>query len=119
MISEAEFARRLPVWTALSDLFLDTELTDADYAQIAGALSASGYGRSELQRILQQEVAPTFGWNLLSVAGEWAPYVEADVAQAMAWTRRGRPGLTAVIMRMILRGHLREEWAKLDARLPT
>ena len=51
-----ELERRRPVWAALSDLFLDTELEAADHQRIAHVLAASGYPESELERILCREV---------------------------------------------------------------
>jgi hypothetical protein len=35
--------RRLTIWRALSELFLDTELDTAAYARIAQVVAASGY----------------------------------------------------------------------------
>ncbi len=70
--SPEELARRRPVWSALSDLFLDTELQPDDHVRIARMLRDSGYADATLLAILDEEVAPICGPNLLSVAGEWA-----------------------------------------------
>jgi hypothetical protein len=43
MESAAEVERRLPLWVAFSDLFLDTELTESDYKFIAKRVLESGY----------------------------------------------------------------------------
>ncbi|WP_176538975.1 hypothetical protein [Rhizobium sp. J15] len=43
-----EVQRRLPVWHAMSDLFLDTELQARDYRRIAKVLAGSAYSRAEL-----------------------------------------------------------------------
>lgn len=69
-----ELARRRPVWAALSALFLDSELGEADYRHIARVLHGSGYAPEEWQTILRTEVAPVVGGNLWSVAGEWAGF---------------------------------------------
>ena len=107
--------RRLPVWHAMSELFLDTELQPFDYQHIAGKLRDSGYSRDELWRILQDEVAPVFSWNLLSVAGEWSGWSEADVEDIMKRSLRFRLGFTPLwwIRKRMFAGYLREEWAKL------
>jgi ornithine carbamoyltransferase len=69
---EAEIERRKPVWAALSDLWLDTELTDDDLQRIAGVMKRSEYSINELRDIYLFEVAPVVFLNLQTVAGEWA-----------------------------------------------
>jgi len=80
-LSEKEIEKRLPVWCALSDLFLDTELQSTDFDRIAGAIMRSGIGVSQAQQILQEEVAPVFVVNAFSVAGEWAGWPAASVKE--------------------------------------
>lgn len=67
---------RMPVWVALSELFLDTELQEEDHQRIARVLAASQYSEKKLDEILRFEVTPVLKWNLLSVAGEWAGFHE-------------------------------------------
>lgn len=74
MLTEREIARRFPVWDAMSDLFLDTELGEADHRHIAEKVLESGYGPEEINRILWREVFPGVGDNLRCVAGEWAGF---------------------------------------------
>ncbi|MDO6855212.1 hypothetical protein Q4599_16585 [Cellulophaga lytica] len=62
---------RLPVWKALSEMYLDTELYDYDYDQIAKTLAASGFTSKELKEIDLYEVFPVCAKNLLSTAGIW------------------------------------------------
>ena len=76
MIDEGEIERRKPVWSALSDLWLDTELVDDDLQRIAGVMKRSEYSINELRDIYLFEVAPVVFTNLLSVAGEWAGFNE-------------------------------------------
>jgi hypothetical protein len=42
LIDDAEIERRKPVWAALSELWLDTELAEDDLRRIAGVMEASG-----------------------------------------------------------------------------
>ena len=63
--------RRRPVWAALSDLFLDTELDESALRHIAHKLVQSEYTDDELANILYGEVFPVCIWNMRSVAGEW------------------------------------------------
>lgn len=64
---------RRPIWLALSDLFLDTEVRGylPGVAETAHRLGLSSEG---LWDILEREVAPLLAPNLLSVAGEWAGF---------------------------------------------
>ena len=74
-LSLQELASRKQVWIALSDLFLDTDvslLREHD----ARILASSPYSLSQLDRILVEEVYPACKWTLFSVAGEWAGFDE-------------------------------------------
>lgn len=62
-------AARITAWQALSDLFLDTELGDAEIAAIARELRTTGFSVDELERIYQEEVAPVCWRNLVAVPG--------------------------------------------------
>lgn len=101
-MDEREIARRVPVWTALAELFLDTELQDFDYRHIADILRASGYTGHELEKMLKDEVAPVFDGNLHIAAGEWQPWDAEFVKNRMldhlksrpAFTKRFRPSAT-------------------------
>jgi len=119
MIADNDIERRLPVWCALSDLFLDTELQPHDYRRIADVLRISGYSRAELRAILEDEVAPAFITNLLSVAGEWAGWSEEAVRGIMLESIR--PGITARIRswlsKRIVRGYLADKWNAVEGNL--
>jgi len=65
---------RFPIWEALSDFFLDTELDGKDYERIANILADSEYSVKELEEILRYEVYPGCIPNLYCVAGEWAGF---------------------------------------------
>jgi hypothetical protein len=67
---------RKKAWVLLSDLFLDTEHSDAYLAGIASGLSELGLPRDEIVRIFEHEVAPACVVNLYAVAGEWAGFDE-------------------------------------------
>ncbi|MGB1309907.1 MAG: DUF7079 family protein, partial [Leucothrix sp.] len=57
-LTTQDIARRKPVWFALSALWLDTELTQADQYRIATVMVDSGYSLSELRVICDSEIAP-------------------------------------------------------------
>ena len=66
----------MPIWHALSEFYLDTELDGADFDRIAAVFTKSGFTLEELRQIDLYEVFPLLQWNLLSVAGEWAGFDE-------------------------------------------
>ena len=118
MRSPAEIERKLPVWHALSELFLDTELQPLDYEHIARRISRSGFTPGELRAILEKEVAPAFVVNLLSVAGEWVPWQEDEVRDIMARSDRSLPQMRW-FKRRLFRRHLQSEWDKIAPLLET
>lgn len=72
-LNSKELKRRTPVWAALSDLFLVTDVSLFD-EQIIRALRKSRYAPHEAEAILREEVAPVFYMNLLSVSGDWSAW---------------------------------------------
>lgn len=76
-----DLENRTPVWVAMSDFFLDTELTESIISHIARICASSPYSMEELERIMFMEVWPAFVANLRSVAGEWAGWSEEFVQE--------------------------------------
>ena len=70
-LTDEEVERRLPLWSALSDLFLDTDPT-LHHAYLVRTLREAPYTREQLRIILCEEVTPAFRFNLSLIAGEWA-----------------------------------------------
>lgn len=85
-----DLASRTPVWVAMTEFFLDTELTLVTLSHIAATCAASPYSIRELERIMFTEVWPAFLPNLLSVAGEWAGWEEAFVQRRILECYRPR-----------------------------
>jgi hypothetical protein len=71
--SPEKLLARRPVWEALSDLFLDTDVSLARSWRVE-ALAKSPYSVEQLQSILVEEVYPICKYNLFSIAGEWAGF---------------------------------------------
>jgi hypothetical protein len=76
MFEDEDIPKRKPVWPALADLWLDTELQPDELERIGTVMDASGYSVPELREIYLFEVAPIVSPNLLCVAGEWAGFDE-------------------------------------------
>ena len=68
--------RRKPVWIALADLYLDTELQEQNFQHIAAVFMASGFSWAEILLINYNEVAPALWFNVQGLAGEWAGWNE-------------------------------------------
>lgn len=65
---------RTPVWDALQDLFMDTDVT-LSYEGIVRVCTASKYSINELEAILYNEVLPAVRFNMfLFPAPEWAGF---------------------------------------------
>ena len=96
--AELDLERRRPVWLALSDLFLDTDVNLLREGN-ARTLAASAYSMDELDTILREEVYPACSFNLAQVAGEWAGFdadwlerriLRGDPPPRPWWRRLGR-----------------------------
>lgn len=109
--STAVVEERLPVWEALSEFFLDTELDAGDYDRIASVLAASPYSIQDIEDILRHEVYPVLIWNLRSVAGVWAGFDRDWLREAIEprLNRRSKFRLPPVQWSMI-----REPWEKVS-----
>ncbi|HTR43465.1 MAG TPA: hypothetical protein VMH87_17775 [Pseudomonadales bacterium] len=87
--TEAQIKERFPVWEALSEFFLDTELQPDDHERIAKILAASPYTENEIEDILMGEICPVCRPNMLSVAGEWIGF-DPDWLKERAACRLGK-----------------------------
>ena len=89
-LAEADILLRLPLWSAFSDLFLDTDVT-LFYSHIARTVQASPFTREQAWHILWREVTPAFAPNLSLVTGTWdgwdEPYVRRAILTRLAATR--------------------------------
>ena len=74
MLTDADIVRRRPLWSALSELWLDTELNDGELHSIARAMVDGGYSLKETRGIYTSEVAPVVYMNLISLSGIWAGF---------------------------------------------
>lgn len=76
MVKPIPIKERTPVWIALSDFYLDTELQDSDFQYIAKTILESPYTFEEIKSINTYEVFSVLQSNLLQPAGEWAGFNE-------------------------------------------
>ena len=102
-LTEMQIARRSPVWRALSELFLDTELQPDDHQRIAELIRQAGYNVSEAEAILRNEVAPVV-FPMLSMAGEWVPWSE-DFVRELVLKRMQQRWRGGTLARAMVRLH--------------
>ncbi|CAN5117267.1 hypothetical protein BH10PSE3_BH10PSE3_33860 [soil metagenome] len=116
MFTELEIARRMPLWCALAELFLDTEMQTGNYEAVAQAARDSGFTAVEVRDILENEMWPAFSFNLLDIAGEWAgfsdDYVRTRMEETLAGTNRWSIGDLGFRSRF-----MRQEWPAIEAAL--
>lgn len=119
-LSEEQIRRRLPLWTALTNLFLDTEMTDFHYRPIIETARAGGWSTQDVRRILLDEVTPAFAFNLMDVAGEWCGF---DPTWVESWMREQATGRASPIRGALgslvgVRRHIEKvEWPRLERML--
>lgn len=82
---EEEIKRRLPLWIALADLFLDTDEM-LQVPHVVRAIVEGGYDLDDAEAALRWEVRPAFYFNLLDIAGEWAAWHPDFVRERMLET---------------------------------
>ncbi len=109
-----DLAARRSAWSALSDLYLDTDPA-LSYEHCACTLAKSAYALPELRNILFAEVHPALYFNLLDVAGVWDGFDDDWLAQrildqqAVPRWRRARGWL--------LLHYTRALWRELEPRI--
>lgn len=102
----------VPVWIALSGLYLDTEI-EAFHDAIADTLAASPFPLDELRAMLVHDVHPVLFTNLMAPVGVWDGFDEAWlVARIRARGGRRRRGLAHWF-----RGDIDAQWAAVAAKV--
>jgi hypothetical protein len=99
---ESALRARRPVWVALSELFLDTELDDAALADIVRVMAESTFSIEELRDIYYVEVAPVAGPNTRMTAGVWQGFDPDALCARIVENLTLRPGRTAFFARFFL-----------------
>lgn len=85
-LTASDLSARRPVWSAISDLFLDTDTTLLE-ANVVDVLAASPYSKAELSEILTYEVQPVCWANVFR--WEWQGF-DVDWLEAQILRTRGR-----------------------------
>ncbi len=106
--------KRRPLWVALSDLCLDTEITDNTVCYIARTIHDQGFTLEEAEYIAFYEVFPPLYVNMLSVAGVWSGFNEVWLEeQIVRWRKSGWRRFLATILQGTYRRALHDDWQRV------
>ena len=97
MLTATEIINRKPVWTSLSELWLDN-VEDYNLENIAQVMNDSGYSLDTLHRIYLNEVAPVVYANLLCPAGVWDGFDESWLHQKIITSLGSRSWLRKIFL---------------------
>jgi len=121
-VDSEDLEKRRPVWLALSEFWLDTELLDDDLKRIASVLASSPYSIPELREIERFEVAPVLWGNLVQTAGEWAGWdpdgLFVECAKRARLERTLLRRIRTALGRPFVRFHTQRHWQRLDTLIP-
>ena len=88
--TSSELDERRPVWSALSELYLDMPLRNADLDRIAATLAKSPYSLRQLEDILYSEVYPACFRMQMRIGRDRASFdpkeLEARILRGSSWT---------------------------------
>lgn len=105
-------AARVPVWIALSGLYLDTEV-ERFHDAIAATLAASPFDLDALRAMLVHDVHPVLFTNLMAPVGVWDGFDEAWLVERIrARGARPRRGLSRWF-----RGDIDAQWRAVAAKI--
>lgn len=105
--------KRVAVWMAMAEHFLDTE-TRESIPRTAEVCVQAGLSVAQAREIWQHEVSPALYANLWSVAGEWAGWDEPWLVQRIRASRRRLRGpLGYLVYRAQVQG-LHDVWLEIE-----
>lgn len=108
---------RKPIWIALSEFYLDTELQESDFKRIAFKINQSPYALDEVKDINKYEVFPVLQANSLSIAGDWAGFDEAWLVNKITDSLSNRNMVKKVAIEssyLTLKWMWKDYWGKLE-----
>ena len=108
---------RKPIWIALSNFYLDTELQESDFRHIAFKIIESPYSFEKVKEINKYEIFPVLQANLMSVAGEWAGFDEKWLVNSIKESLAKRNTVKKIGIEssyLTLKWMCKEYWEKLE-----
>ncbi|MFP2995652.1 hypothetical protein ABN763_07060 [Spongiivirga sp. MCCC 1A20706] len=109
---------REQLWIALSNFYLDNELDDYHYRQVAAICNEYNFSFDEAKNIDKTEVFPTLYSNLLSIAGIWDGFDEDWLVEQCSRNQLQKDRVIfkcKSIIKTLLAGHFfKENWKNFD-----
>ena len=115
-----EIDRRVPVWEAFTDLFLDNDPAFS-YGYIRRVMDESSYTREQLWLILWLEVTPAFSPNLSVVTGVWDGWEREYIRDLIVRQQSRKPWLKRLLGNLPARhyqSYVEEQWRALLTTAP-
>ncbi len=100
------------LWIALSDLFLDTDVS-IFYGRIIKEIHESGLTDEQVKTILMDKVAPALAFNVIELAGEWAGFSEHFVVARIEQIKN-QP-IRYFVNKLALKKYVNSIWKELMA----
>ncbi|WP_299432068.1 hypothetical protein [uncultured Maribacter sp.] len=108
---------RKPIWIALSNFYLDTELEEYALKSIAKKIIESPYSLNKVKEINTYELFPVLHYNLISVAGVWTGFDEDWLTNSIIDSLSKRNKLKTIIIKAYFQINKRmfaTYWEKLE-----
>lgn len=106
------------IWLSLSNLYLDTELEDSDFQNIASTIHATSYSFEEVVEIDKYEVFPVLRYNLSSVAGVWDSFDEIWLVEKIMARQNNRSKFNDWLIQLSYALHRRihtKYWKRIES----
>ena len=112
---EEDLVNRTIVWDAMHLLWLDTDVDELHFDDVAKICAGTEYTHGELKKIYWAEVYPCMRYNLIpwDVAGEWLPLDSKILAEAIL--ERHKFGKRTWFKRQ--RSYAHSYWKKLSSAI--
>lgn len=118
---EDDDPRRVEVWCAMADQYLDTE-TRHEIPRTARLCLEAGLDTAQAHDVWRFEVTPAVAFNVMQVAGEWAYWDQAWLVARIRRKRRSllhrKPGLRELVYRL-RGGGLDQVWRAIARAMGT
>jgi len=117
MKKQINIEERKPIWIALSEFYLDTELQEHDFRYIAEKIIESPYNFEEVKQINKYEVFPILQSNLLSVVGEWSGFNEEWLIKSIVKSLNKRNVVNKLAIKssyLTLKWMCKDYWEELE-----
>lgn len=112
-----DLKKRKFIWIALSNFYLDQELKERDFAQIAATIKESPYSFIQVKKIDKEEVFPVLSSNSQHTTGVWSGFNEVWLVTEISKKIESRTRINQFVNRLKYAGQKKmysEYWKRLE-----